>query len=101
MHGKNEIISDGAKLKGAQTTIQEGTLRIIKLSGITFIFILDLEIILQRLEKNSIEFHYKYGLPREVDLKSTISLLIGEGRKMSLHYHTFGIITDPKHINKK
>jgi len=55
------------------------------------------------LEKNSIEHHYIHGLPRNVDLNATISLILppnDKKKKASLHYHTFETLT-VQNSNKK
>lgn len=51
---------------------------------------------MDKIEKNSIENHYAKGLPKESDLKSTISLVrnIPDKKKVTLHYHTFSIVSE-------
>ena len=64
---------------------------------------IDLEKQLERIENVSIENHYKLGLPRTADRRSTISVIMPDKyhKNFELHHHTFELIQDSNDKNKK
>ncbi len=49
-----------------------------------------------KFERNSIEHHHNLGLPKNVDLRATLSIVTPSHnrRKEILHFHTFAMVTE-------